>query len=265
MAPFYARARQVPAVVCTTIIREGNICPLTAVLDIGTGVGSVALQLAAASRHVTGIDISEPFLAVARQTATERGLDVSFTLASANKLAFRRTKYDVIIASQVLHWLEPVWAFRGIQFALPLGGVLFVIEIKPVLPSSHPLRTVLHIGDEDYESVRRGSTIQCNNYCRLFQVLHDSQSAVTPDRVWLFRQTRTFDFEFAKAFFFANCLRRAMPGEVDPWQRLRELMQEHHLEGLRGQMYWMLLSMRKRSIQDSHFHALPMPRKIEDI
>ena len=52
--------------------------PDTAVLDLATGTGSVAIEFAALGCRVTGIDCSEPMLVQARRKAAERGLDIPF-------------------------------------------------------------------------------------------------------------------------------------------------------------------------------------------
>ena len=46
------------------------------VLDVGTGTGRAALQLAKAGARVTGVDASEEMLAVARERAAADGIDV---------------------------------------------------------------------------------------------------------------------------------------------------------------------------------------------
>jgi SAM-dependent methyltransferase len=48
------------------------------VLDVPCGDGRIALELAARGCRVTGVDISPEFLAAARASAVERGLDVEW-------------------------------------------------------------------------------------------------------------------------------------------------------------------------------------------
>ena len=64
--------------------------PGMAVLDVGCGTGFTSLALAGAGAKVTGLDISKPMLALARERAAKAGLHISFIEADA-KIAHVRT------------------------------------------------------------------------------------------------------------------------------------------------------------------------------
>src|SRR5215475_6461955 len=57
-----------------------------AVLDAGCGTGENALHLASLGLPVLGVDVAETALAVARQKAVDRGLEVEFAAADAFQL-----------------------------------------------------------------------------------------------------------------------------------------------------------------------------------
>jgi len=57
------------------------------VLDMACGQGRHVLELAARGFRVTGIDISEPSLAIARERATMRALEVELLRADAREIA----------------------------------------------------------------------------------------------------------------------------------------------------------------------------------
>ena len=70
-----------------------NIRPESAILDIGTGSGCIALALKSKMKNarIHGTDISENALNVARQNAKRNNLDVSF------------------LKSDILHWEDKKW------------------------------------------------------------------------------------------------------------------------------------------------------------
>jgi len=72
------------------------------ILDVGTGTGRAALLLARGGARVTGIDASEPMLAVARQRAVQDNLMVEFRCGDAHALAFPDGAFDVAISLRVL-------------------------------------------------------------------------------------------------------------------------------------------------------------------
>jgi SAM-dependent methyltransferase len=67
------------------------------VLEVGTGTGRIALELARAGHTVVGIDPSEAMLAVARAHNEEFGLDVQLIRGSVTELALEPEKYGLII------------------------------------------------------------------------------------------------------------------------------------------------------------------------
>lgn len=77
------------------------------ILDIGCGVGTVDLYLAAKGKNVTGIEISKNALQVARKNAKLLGLDkkTKFLLGDFTT-TFLGKKFDLIICSEVLEHLR---------------------------------------------------------------------------------------------------------------------------------------------------------------
>ena len=72
------------------------------VLDVGTGTGRAALLVAKAGAEVTGVDASEPMLAIARERAQEAGRSIRFLQCDAHALEFADRSFDVAISLRVL-------------------------------------------------------------------------------------------------------------------------------------------------------------------
>jgi SAM-dependent methyltransferase len=70
------------------IERATGLSPPASVLDVPCGEGRISLGLAAGGYHVTGVDITEPFLQDARRKAGERGLTVAFNQGDMRDISF---------------------------------------------------------------------------------------------------------------------------------------------------------------------------------
>ena len=92
------------------------------VLDVGCGAGATALGLAARGAQVTGIDISAPMLARARQRAAASSASVEFVLADAMQHPFD-ADYDLLFSRfGVMFFADPAAAFGRLRGALRNGG-----------------------------------------------------------------------------------------------------------------------------------------------
>jgi SAM-dependent methyltransferase len=63
-------------------------------LDVATGSGNVAIPAALAGARVTGLDLTPRLLEVARERASEAGVDVSFVEGDAEELPFASDSFD---------------------------------------------------------------------------------------------------------------------------------------------------------------------------
>jgi ubiquinone/menaquinone biosynthesis C-methylase UbiE len=97
------------------------------VIDIGCGCGASTVALArrvGASGLVTGLDISAPLLARARELAP-RDLALSFVLADATVHAFEPARTDLLFSRfGVMFFADPTLSFANMRKALRPGGRL---------------------------------------------------------------------------------------------------------------------------------------------
>jgi 2-polyprenyl-3-methyl-5-hydroxy-6-metoxy-1,4-benzoquinol methylase len=258
MFSYYSQSRRVPPAVCAKIMEVAGVRPETAVLDIGTGPGSIALQLGRVSANVTGIDISEDFLKIARAAAHAQGSSARFECADANKLVFGKSDYDLITASQVLHWLNSGWAVQGIDRSLRRGGSLFVVESKPVLWTRHPFRRLFNLGNLSNSRVTSDCTRHTKEYLKFFGRLAQPPYPLELAGMWIFRQHRPFDIDFARAYFFPEQIRSALSGHEEPIVKLKEQLDGLPPGRVNGTLHWLLLQFKRRSTP----HAKAHPPKV---
>jgi SAM-dependent methyltransferase len=110
------------------------------VLDLGCGAGQLAHHLAGSgAAEVVGVDVSERMLAVAR--ADWAHPRVTYTLGAVETLAFPPARFDLVVSSLMLHYVEDYAGFvaRVARWLAP-GGV-FVYSIE------HPIFTARLPGD----------------------------------------------------------------------------------------------------------------------
>ena len=97
------------------------------VLDIGCGCGDTTLEaarLVGRQGHVTGVDISEPMLALARKRKFE-GARPEFVLADAASARLGGLRYDLALSRfGVMFFSDPIAAFKNIHANLKPGGRL---------------------------------------------------------------------------------------------------------------------------------------------
>jgi len=72
------------------------------ILDVGTGTGRAAIQLARAGARVTGVDPSEEMLAIARIQAADASLSIRFETGDAHRLQFADRAFEVVVCLRVL-------------------------------------------------------------------------------------------------------------------------------------------------------------------
>jgi SAM-dependent methyltransferase len=99
-------------------------------LDLATGPGTIALELAALGSSVVGIDTSAEQIATAERVAKERNLggNVHFTVASAENTGMDANSFDLVTAGQCWHWFDSGAAMVEMQRVLCPGGVLAIAQ-----------------------------------------------------------------------------------------------------------------------------------------
>ena len=98
-------------------------------LDLGTGPGLMAFLVATIGFDVTGVDLSEEMLSIARKNALEADLKIDFKSGDAQDPPFTANSFDLIICRHIM-WTLPDMnqALERWQSILKPGGGLVIVD-----------------------------------------------------------------------------------------------------------------------------------------
>jgi len=117
--------------------------PTSHVLDVGCGAGSTTVAVArrlGASGSCTGIDVSEPMIAAARERARRERASVELVVADAQTHRFERASFDTIMSRfGVMFFDDAVRAFANLRRAATSGGRLRLAVWRS--PEENPFMT----------------------------------------------------------------------------------------------------------------------------
>ena len=107
------------------------------VVDVGCGGGILSESMAMANANVTGIDLADASLKVARLHALESGLSIDYRLISAERLATESAgQFDVVTCMEMLeHVPDPAPVIHACAELVKPGGWVFFSTINRNLKS----------------------------------------------------------------------------------------------------------------------------------
>ena len=109
--------------------------PGMAVLDIGSGLGGPARQMAGFGCRVTGIDLTPEYVEVANSLTRRMGMSgqVAFQQANADRLEFANGSFDGVTMLHVgMNVAEKAALFRAVHSALRPGGFFAIYDVMRV-------------------------------------------------------------------------------------------------------------------------------------
>jgi 2-polyprenyl-6-hydroxyphenyl methylase/3-demethylubiquinone-9 3-methyltransferase len=106
------------------------------ILDIGCGGGLLAEPMARLGACVTGIDVTNSAITVAKAHAETMQLDINYQTITAEELAASGAIFDVIYASEVIeHVADRPLFVKAIAQMLAPNGVVIITTINRTLPA----------------------------------------------------------------------------------------------------------------------------------
>jgi len=141
----------------------------TTVIDIGCGGGILAESMANAGAQVTGIDMAEGPLAVARLHQHESGAEVDYRHATAEELALEVPEsFDIVTCLEMLeHVPDPSEVIKSCAELVKPGGHVFFSTINrnpksfafAIVGAEYVLK-LLPAGTHEYEKFIRPSELE---------------------------------------------------------------------------------------------------------
>lgn len=116
-------------------------------LDLATGPGTMALELASRGAAVVGIDVAPGQIAAAQSLSKDRGLEdgASFQVARAESTGLEAGSFDLVTAGQCWHWFDSGAVMAEAMRVLRPGGRLaiayfsYLAEHSPVARDTEAL------------------------------------------------------------------------------------------------------------------------------
>jgi SAM-dependent methyltransferase len=103
--------------------------PRRAVLDVGTGTGTLALLAAELGHDVVAIDLSEAMILAARRKSIESGIAVDWRIGDAEDPPVPEASFDAVVSRHLVWTLpDPLLAARAWHARLRPGGLVAVID-----------------------------------------------------------------------------------------------------------------------------------------
>jgi ubiquinone/menaquinone biosynthesis C-methylase UbiE len=108
------------------------------VLDVGTGPGYLAIEIAKRAPQITvvGIDSSKELVRIAQENAKRESLSdrVRFVKCDANRLTFPDDSYDLVISTGSLHaWKHPVLVINECFRVLKAGCEAWLLDPAQII------------------------------------------------------------------------------------------------------------------------------------
>jgi ubiquinone/menaquinone biosynthesis C-methylase UbiE len=101
------------------------------VLEVAPGPGYLSIELAKRGFAVTGVELSEDFVAIEKRNAEEAGVSVDFKQGNASALPLPDGEFDFIICSAAFkNFSEPLKALNEMHRVLKPDGTALIIDMN---------------------------------------------------------------------------------------------------------------------------------------
>jgi ubiquinone/menaquinone biosynthesis C-methylase UbiE len=102
------------------------------VLEVAPGPGYFAIELAKLGNYrITGLDVSQTFVEIARANAVKAGVQVDFQRGNASSMPFADDSFDFLLCRAAFkNFTEPLRALEEMHRVLKPGGKALIIDLR---------------------------------------------------------------------------------------------------------------------------------------
>jgi len=145
-AEAYARYRPpYPPELLVDLLHRAGVRPGGALLDLATGPGRVALDLAPSFASVIAVDIEPDMIAVARRRGRQLGIDnISWRVGRAEELSFSPESFDLVTVGEAFHRLEQARVAEATFRWLRPGACLATLGSNDRMMGDTPWEVAVH-------------------------------------------------------------------------------------------------------------------------
>ncbi|MFA5130950.1 MAG: class I SAM-dependent methyltransferase [Patescibacteria group bacterium] len=119
------------------------------ILDVGCGTGISTRQLKHYGYKAIGSDKGVEMIQIAKNRAD----GISYIVAPASKLPFRKWQFDIITAFTAFHWFDDAKSVNEMKRVLKKGGIFIAVQ-----------KTLTKSKDPRVEKLQRGQRVIMNRY-----------------------------------------------------------------------------------------------------
>lgn len=122
------------------------------VLDVATGTGFTAIELAKKVKQVIAIDITDEMLSEASRLANERKIsNIHFEKADANSLPYDNESFDIVTTRRAAHHFTDVSKFLNeAHRVLKVSGRLAIVDMSPLNGTEEFLNRIERLRDSTH-------------------------------------------------------------------------------------------------------------------
>src|SRR5262245_32149940 len=105
--------------------------PGSQVLEVASGPGYFAIEMAKRDYRVTTLDVSQSFVRIARQNAAAAGVAVDVRQGNASNMPFDDATFDYIVCMAAFkNFSDPVGALNEMYRVVRPGGEASIIDLR---------------------------------------------------------------------------------------------------------------------------------------